>query len=533
MFFGSPGSQIEIDRADSTWTWRDPRTIDSPRQSLPSTVNAWPIPSGPQGIQANRSSRRWTSLKRDQPQGRDFEVSRRISALIAAMRLEAFTLHSALLGTATAAAAAFNSQAQTQAQAIDRDVVILGGGATGTYAAVQLREQGHTVALVEQKSRLGGHAETLFLPDGKYVNYGVEGYFNNEVTKDFFAQLDVDYEALLPATLLTQHVNFRTGERALPGSELLTTAAAALLYRGAIEQFDFLAAGVIDLPSEVPEILLRPFREFVDEYALWGAVDLVFTFTENVGNILDRPTLYVIQDFGIPHIDALLDGGYIRPKNGVTVLFDKAANYIDPQNIFYDSAAIDTTRSEDSVEVLIENSKTGSQTLIRAKRLLVAFPPVLDKLYGFDLSADESSLFAKWTYMNYYAAVLTNTPVPDNFNILNTDPSNQPGALPTTPFNWALEYSGVPGYFMNKIVGEANLTEAEARALVIDDVKRMSEAGTFKMEDGEEPTIAAFASHAPETLMVSTEDVAGAKEHVLYGVCVVHGLFDGVIVKGL
>ncbi|KAL4976886.1 hypothetical protein BDW66DRAFT_166195 [Aspergillus desertorum] len=406
-----------------------------------------------------------------------------------------------LLGTT--AAAAFKAE-----DTIERDVVILGGGATGTFAAVQLREQGHSVALVEQKSRLGGHAETLYLPNGKYVNYGVEGYFNNEVTKDFFAQLDVEYEPLLPGTILTQYVNFRTGERVLPGNELLTTAAAALLYRGAIEQFDFLAEGLYDLPEEVPEILLRPFREFVDKYALWGAVDLIFTFAENVGNMLDRPTLYVIQYFGILHIDALLNGGYIRPKNGTDVLFDKAANYIDQaNNIFYDSKAIQTTRDDDGVEVVIQNAKTGTEKLIRAKKLLIAFPPVLEKLSGFDLTEQESTLFAKWTYMNYYAAVVTNTAIPDNFNILNTDPSNQPGSLPRTPFNWELEYSGVPGYFMNKIVGEANLTEAEARALVIDDIKRMSSAGTFKIKDGQEPEIVAFASHSPETLMVSVEDI--------------------------
>ncbi|KAL4733643.1 hypothetical protein BDV11DRAFT_199681 [Aspergillus similis] len=413
----------------------------------------------------------------------------------------------------TAAAAAFKAQ-----DTIDRDVVILGGGATGTFAAVQLREQGHTVALVEQKSRLGGHAETLYLPNGRYVNYGVEGYFNNEITKDFFAQLDVDYEPLLPGAILTQHVNLRTGERVLPGSELLTTTAAALLYRGAIEQFDYLAQGLYDLPEEVPEILLRPFREFVDKYALWGAVDLIFTFAENVGNMLDRPTLYVIQYFGIPHIDALLNGGYIRPKNGTDVLFDKAANYIDEaSNIFYDSTAVQTTRDETGVEVVIQNALTGAQSLIRAKKLLIAFPPVLEKLAGFDLTEQESALFAKWSYVNYYAAVMTNTAIPDNFNILNTDPANQPGSLPTTPFNWAFEYSGVPGYFMNKIVGDANLTEAEARALIIDEVKRMSSAGTFQLKDGQEPEIAAFASHSPETLMVSVEDVKEGFYKKLYG----------------
>ncbi|KAJ0271423.1 hypothetical protein COL922a_014666, partial [Colletotrichum nupharicola] len=104
---------------------------------------------------------------------------------------------------------------------VTRDVAILGGGATGTYAAVQLPEQGKSVALDEKKAYLGGHAETLYLPDGDYVNYGVEGYFNNELTKSFFAQLDVDHELLLPGSLLTKHVDFSTGKSALPAAGIL------------------------------------------------------------------------------------------------------------------------------------------------------------------------------------------------------------------------------------------------------------------------------------------------------------------------
>ncbi|OJJ65279.1 hypothetical protein ASPSYDRAFT_140067 [Aspergillus sydowii CBS 593.65] len=401
---------------------------------------------------------------------------------------------------------------------IDRDVVILGGGATGTYAAVQLRAQGKSVALVEQKSRLGGHAETLYLPNGKHVNYGVEGYFNNELTKSYFSQLNVEYEPLLPGSLLSQYVNFDTGERVLPGSELLTTVVAATLYRGAIEQFDYLSTGAYYLPDEVPEELLRPFREFVEKHALQGAMDLIFTFAENVGNILDQPLIYVIQNFGIPQVDALLQGGYITPKNGTDELFNAAANYIDESNnIFYNSAASHTVRSEKGVQVTIQNSKTGGERLIRAKKLLVAFPPTLPKLEGFDLGQEEKSLFSKWTHKNYYAAAITNTAIPDGFNILNTNPAVQPGSLPTTPFQWSLEYSGEPGYFMSKIVGEDNLTESAAREMVINDIKRMSEAGTFEIKDGKEPELAAFASHSPETLMVPIEDIKNGFYKRLYG----------------
>lgn len=37
-----------------------------------------------------------------------------------------------------------------------RDVAVIGGGASGTYAAIRLQEEGKTVALLEKQNRLGG-----------------------------------------------------------------------------------------------------------------------------------------------------------------------------------------------------------------------------------------------------------------------------------------------------------------------------------------------------------------------------------------
>ncbi|KAJ5182508.1 hypothetical protein N7492_000124 [Penicillium capsulatum] len=386
---------------------------------------------------------------------------------------------------------------------ISRDVCILGGGATGTYAAVQLREQGHSVALIEKKQILGGHAETIYLPHGKYVNFGVEGYFNNDLTKKFFKQLDVDYEPLLPGSVITQNVNFNTGKRVFPGDEILGTVAGTVMYRSAIEQFDYLATGAYYLPDEVPEVLLRPFREFVDEHALQGALNVIFTFAENVGDLLDVPLIYVIQNFGIPQINALLDGGYIRPKNGTGELFSKAANYIDEQNIFYETTVSEAKRNSNGVEMIVQ-STDGSRKLIKAKKLLVTFPPTISSMGGFDLRKEESSLFSKWNHKNYYAAAVTNTGLPDGINVANTNPDNRPGSLPLPPFQWQFEYSGAPGYFMTKIVAESDFTAEDAKELIRSDLRRMNESGTFSTT---EPEIAAFASHSPETLMVSVDDI--------------------------
>lgn len=40
------------------------------------------------------------------------------------------------------------------ANTIVKDVVVLGGGASGSYAAVRLKDSGKTVAVVEQKTHL-------------------------------------------------------------------------------------------------------------------------------------------------------------------------------------------------------------------------------------------------------------------------------------------------------------------------------------------------------------------------------------------
>lgn len=144
---------------------------------------------------------------------------------------------------------------------VTRDVCILGGGSTGTYAAIRLRDKGHDVVVVEPKDRLGGHAETEYFADGQYMNYGVEGFFNDQVTRDYLARLDVDYKPLLPATLANDYVNFKTGERVPPSFNILSTVLAATLYRVSIAKFDYLKDGLYNLPEPVPDELLQPFGE--------------------------------------------------------------------------------------------------------------------------------------------------------------------------------------------------------------------------------------------------------------------------------
>lgn len=51
---------------------------------------------------------------------------------------------------------ASSSQAQTAVESDRWDVVVLGGGSSGTFSAIRLQQQGLNVALIERQNRLGG-----------------------------------------------------------------------------------------------------------------------------------------------------------------------------------------------------------------------------------------------------------------------------------------------------------------------------------------------------------------------------------------
>lgn len=392
---------------------------------------------------------------------------------------------------------------------ITRDVCIIGGGGSGAYAAIQLKDQGHSVVVVERKDRLGGHSTTKYLPGGSHINYGVEGVFRDTVSTEFFKRLDVEYDPLLPATLLTDYVDFKTGQKVPPNNNPISTTVAVLLWRAAIEQFNFMSRGLYHLPNPIPEVLLQPLGDFVKSHALEGALNLIFQFSSNTGKMLETPLLYVLQNFGIAHLNALL-GGYIKPRDGMAKLYDSAAAVLGSQNILYGTTAIEVNRTESGVSVRVQDSTTGTSTLIKAKKLLVTIPPIMANMQPFDLNETEERLFRKWDWKTYYVALITNHGIPDNFNVANLDPT-QPFSLPIPPFQWELEYMGVPGYHISKIVGDRNLTQQDANNLVLADIQRM--AGTYPIRD---PTLVAYGDHTPTTMRVSVEDIRNGFYRDLY-----------------
>ncbi|EME82563.1 uncharacterized protein MYCFIDRAFT_9246, partial [Pseudocercospora fijiensis CIRAD86] len=80
----------------------------------------------------------------------------------------------------------------TSSEVITRDVAILGGGPSGTYAAVGLRDKGKSVVIVEKEAVLGGNVASYLVPSTAIsVEVGVYFLNNAPTLRKFFSRFNL------------------------------------------------------------------------------------------------------------------------------------------------------------------------------------------------------------------------------------------------------------------------------------------------------------------------------------------------------
>ena len=88
-----------------------------------------------------------------------------------------FGRRNVLTGIASTAAAGTLASREASAHdrtTIRRDLVVIGGGGAGTYAALRARDLGHSVVVIEKSGRVGGHCQTFHDPKtGTPIDIGV------------------------------------------------------------------------------------------------------------------------------------------------------------------------------------------------------------------------------------------------------------------------------------------------------------------------------------------------------------------------
>ena len=403
-----------------------------------------------------------------------------------------------LVGVLPEPAETINTDSLAAGNVITRDVAIIGGGSTGTYAAIRLRDLGKSVAVVETDDRLGGHTHTYTDPaTNAKIDIGVVVWHELPIVRDYFARFDVP---LIKASFdapgqQSLYVDYRTG-KVVDGYAPSDPSAALGAYAAQLAQYPYLEAG-FDLPNPVPADLLLPFGDFVKKYALDAVVNTVFNFGQGLGDLLKQPTLYVMKNFGLDILRNLSVGFLTTERHNNSELYEKARTELGADALLR-SRVIATDRDAAGYANLLVQTPSGLK-IIRAKKILFTAPPKLDNLFGFDLDATEASLFSQFGNSAYYTGLLRNTGIPDNVSVNNIGAGTAYN-LPSLPGVYSISPTGVPGLHSVKYGSPKQLSETQVKADILAAVKRLRTAGTIPTTT---PEFAVFASHSPFELTVS------------------------------
>jgi hypothetical protein len=405
------------------------------------------------------------------------------------------------LGSSAAAQATARGTAAAFAEShvIHRDVCVIGGGSAGTYAATRLGDFGKSVVLVEAKDRLGGHTETYHDPvTGGTVDIGVIVFEDDPLVHRHFSRFGVDLTPIAGFGAVNRYVDFRSGR---PVDYTPPPPVTLPAYYQHISQYGPIDT-VFDLPDPVPQDLVAPFADFVEKYDFGAVVPLVFNYGQGIGNILDLPALYSINTFGQGVTRNILAGSFLTTAaHDNSLLYERATAHLG-DDVLLESQVMRVDRSSREVRVLV--ATPGGPRLIRAKKLVVAIPPLLRSFAGFDLDAVERSLFSQFISGAYYTGVVRLSGVPDGVSLENVA-AETPYNLPPLPGIYQVSPTGIPGLYNVKYGSPSPIPEAQVRRNIRADIERIAKAGTYPIEFED---LEVFASHAPFELHVSPEAIA-------------------------
>jgi ABC-type transporter Mla MlaB component len=396
------------------------------------------------------------------------------------------------------------------ATAVEYDVVVVGGGSSGTHAAIRLQQLGKSIALVEKECRLGGHTNTYKdMATGNTFDYGTQVLVNTTIVRDFFAYLNIPLAPFKPSGQ-PKAVDFRNSVvgPSWPVVDANASAAALDKYQALLTQYpdDFFRG--YNLPEPVPEDLLMPWGEFLQKYDLGALAYDGFLQFQGMGNILAQPTLYVMKLFNPMQISARKDKSKVSEANhNMQALWDAADHKLRDANstTVIKCANIKSITRDSSCVTLTADTQSGIQT-IRAKKLLMTIPPKVTLLNQLlDLTTEETDLYSRFNNSYYHNAVLSNTGFPTGSSLYNYDSSaafgipSLPGAYYFTPeINnlYSVQYSA-----------PAEVSNDEFISDILASVQGIRDALNLPSSTNGSTSIKASNNHSPFGLTVSVDEI--------------------------
>lgn len=388
------------------------------------------------------------------------------------------------------------------------DILILGGGASGTYAAVQLQRSGLNVAVVEQQEDLGGHVQTYWdVESSRAVDYGVKQYLPTKPVRDFFDYLGVEYEIDHPRFNLTwldfprDRIVYEIFSDKQPTSEPPLEESPLGKYHQQASQYPDLEAGFF-LPDSVPEDLLLPFGEYVQRFELQSAVPFLHY---GIPNLLDMPTLYVFKTVTASMVQSMHRGLLYTKNRNNKEIFQKAFETLRKSRVYSSSNIISMKRGDGGVSACVSSStKSGTRsTLFHAKKFLMAVPPQAENMTWLDISSEEQHLFSKFSASQFSVGLVRVPCAPQgSFIFVNINPASRFG-LPDMPGVYRIASTEVQGLLIVEYGSVAKIPESQVRSDIVDATRRIQSCSTSNPD----PEIVAFANHSPWLHQVPAHEV--------------------------
>jgi hypothetical protein len=412
---------------------------------------------------------------------------------------------------------------------ITKEVAILGGGASGTFAAVSLREDFNTsIIVIELKNRLGGHVDTYAIPDtNTTIDYGVQSYMHYGPTDAFFKRMGVGFGGTYsPRRSMNLNVDLESGK--LLSGYVPPTAneinQAVETWLKIIEQYEgYFNPGYWDFfaPKDIPKELLMPFGEFAIMYGIGAAAPRIAAISNvGLGGLKKVLTLYMIMYFGAPIARDFLASSLFVPQGSNSVVYQHAYELLK-NDVLLESKVVETERSKNRVRLVVE-SVNGKRQLIKAKRLLVSVQPSLSNLASLDLDEKEEAIFGTWLPIWSFVGVVKTPCIPENYSLSFVSPAAVPNdhlAVRDSPWTLRFDSIGPVGLGNFRILFGANytITSPQVKEKIQTELQRTVDAGTLNFTGKCEIEWKAFSDHHSVAWGQSTEQLRDGFMQNLYG----------------